>query len=102
MRRCSSKICSINPDTGAALFESGAGTAPTLAGQDKANPLGRILTGALMLRHLGAKIGANAIESAVNKVLMAGYRTGDIFTKAGDPAKLLGTRAIGEKVAENL
>jgi 3-isopropylmalate dehydrogenase len=93
---------SINPDTGAALFESGAGTAPTLAGQDKANPLGRILTGALMLRHLGAKIGANAIESAVNKVLMAGYRTGDIFTKAGDPAKLLGTKAIGEKVAENL
>ncbi len=96
---CSS---SINPDTGAALFESGAGTAPTLAGQDKANPLGRILTGAQLLRHLGAKIGAAAIENAVNKVLMAGYRTGDLFTKADDPAKLLGTQAIADKVAENL
>lgn len=96
---CSS---SINPETGAALFESGAGTAPTLAGQDKANPLGRILTGALMLRHLGAKIGATAIENSVNKVLMAGYRTGDLFTKADDPAKLLGTKAIGDKVAESL
>jgi 3-isopropylmalate dehydrogenase len=93
---------SINPDTGAALFESGAGTAPTLAGQDKANPLGRILTGALMLRHLGAKIGATAIENAVNKVLMAGYRTGDLLTKNDDPAKLVGTKAIGEKVAESL
>ena len=96
---CSS---SINPDTGAALFESGAGTAPTLAGQDKANPLGRILTGALMLRHIGAKIGAAAIENAVNQLLLAGYRTGDLFTKSDDPAKLLGTRAAGEKVAENL
>jgi 3-isopropylmalate dehydrogenase len=96
---CSS---SLNPDTGAALFESGAGTAPTLAGQDKANPLGRILTGALMLRHLGAKIGATAIENAVNKILLAGYRTGDLFTKADDPAKLLGTKAAGDKVAENL
>ena len=48
---CSSAI---NPDTGAAMFESGAGTAPTLAGQNKANPLGRILTAAMMLRHIGA------------------------------------------------
>ena len=38
---CSSAI---NPDTGEAMFESGAGTAPTLVGQDKANPIGRILT----------------------------------------------------------
>ena len=96
---CSS---SINPDTGAALFESGAGTAPTLAGQDKANPLGRILTGALMLRHLGAKVGANAIENAVNKVLMAGFRTGDLMTKNDNPSQLLGTAAVGEKVAANI
>lgn len=92
---CSSAI---NPDTGAAMFESGAGTAPTLAGQDKANPLGRILTAALMLRHIGAEKGAKSIETAVNKVLQDGYRTGDLFSSADDPEKLLGTSAIGGKV----
>jgi len=92
---CSSAI---NPDTGAAMFESGAGTAPTLAGQNKANPLGRILTAAMMLRHIGAINGADAIESAVNKVLRDGYRTADLFSNIDDPAKLLGTSAMGEMV----
>ncbi len=92
---CSSAI---NPDTGASMFESGAGTAPTLAGQDKANPLGRILTAALMLRHIGAAKGATAIETAVNKFLQDGYRTGDLFSSADDTKKLLGTSATGEKV----
>jgi 3-isopropylmalate dehydrogenase len=92
---CSS---SINPDTGAAMFESGAGTAPTLAGQDKANPLGRILAAAMMLRHIGSEKGAKSIETAVNAVLQEGYRTGDLFSKADDPKKLLGTAAMGEKV----
>ncbi|OGC05094.1 hypothetical protein A2276_04030 [candidate division WOR-1 bacterium RIFOXYA12_FULL_43_27] len=91
----------INPDTGAAMFESGAGTAPTIAGQDKANPLGRILTGALMLRHLGAEKGADSIERAVNTVLREGFRTGDLFLKGrDDPAKLLGTSAMGAKVLD--
>lgn len=73
---CSSAI---NPDNGMAMFESGAGTAPTLAGKDQANPLGRILTGALMLRHLGAPKGAAAIERAVRKVIGEGFRTADIM-----------------------
>lgn len=72
---CSSAI---NPDNGMAMFESGAGTAPTLAGQNKANPLGRILTAAMMLRHLGAEDGACAIEDAVRDVLKLGHRTGDL------------------------
>ncbi len=92
---CSSAI---NPDTGAAMFESGAGTAPTLAGQDKANPLGRILTAAMMLRHIGAINGANAIENAVNKVLRDGYRTADLLSSVDDSKKLLGTSAMGEIV----
>lgn len=92
---CSSAI---NPDTGAAMFESGAGTAPTLAGQDKANPLGRILTAAMMLRHIGAVNGASAIETAVNKVLQDGYRTSDLFCATDDPKKLLGTSEMGEIV----
>lgn len=92
---CSS---SINPDTGAAMFESGAGTAPTLAGQDKANPLGRILAAAMMLRHIGAEKGAKSIETAVNAVLQDGFRTGDLISKADNPKKLLGTAAMGDKV----
>jgi 3-isopropylmalate dehydrogenase len=84
------------------MFESGAGTAPTLAGQDKANPLGRILTGALMLRHIGAVKGAAAIEEAVNRVLHDGYRSGDLFTATDDPRKVLGTSALGEKVLAQL
>ncbi|MFA6106549.1 MAG: isocitrate/isopropylmalate family dehydrogenase [Patescibacteria group bacterium] len=92
---CSSAV---NPETQAAMFESGAGTAPTLAGKDKANPLGRILTGALMLRHIGAKKGAKAIEKAVEQTLVKGYRTGDLFSAGDNPKKLLGTRAMGEKI----
>lgn len=92
---CSS---SINPDTSAAMFESGAGTAPTLAGQDKANPIGRILTGAMMLEHLGATNGAKAIKMAVRMVLADGYRTGDIFGKGDNDLKLLGTKAMGDKI----
>ena len=87
---------SINPDTGQALFESGAGTAPTLAGQDKANPLGRILTGALLLRHIGAEKGATAIETAVHKVLVEGYRTADI-AEAGC-GKILTCSGMGDAV----
>lgn len=69
---------SVNPITGQAMFESGAGTAAELAGRDVVNPIGRILTGALMLKHIGAARGAAAIEKAVRTVLQDGARTADI------------------------
>ena len=96
---CSSAI---NPDTGVAMFESGAGTAPTLTGQNKANPLGRILTAAMMLRHIGAIKGAKAIETSVKNILKDGYRTGDISSEGDDSAKLLGTKEIGDKIIARL
>jgi len=98
---CSSAI---NPDTGAAMFESGAGTAPTLAGQDKANPIGRILTAAMMLRHLGAVTGAKAIEDTVRKVLVNGYRTGDMVSGGvkTNADMVLGTKAIGKLILQSL
>lgn len=85
-----------------AMFESGAGTAPTLAGQDKANPLGRILTAAMMLRHIGAPKGADAIEAAVSRVLRDGYRTADIAQSSDSPHQILGTRAISNAVLARL
>jgi len=94
---CSSAI---NPDTGKAMFESGAGTAPTLAGQDKANPIGRILTAAMMLRHLGAVNGARAIENAVKKALNMGYRTADMC--AYSPNGVLGTLGMGNLILSSL
>ncbi len=93
----------VNPDTGAIMAESGAGTAPTLAGQDKANPIGRILAGADLLRHLGYAPSALAIEQAVRKVLQDGWCTADIFTVGiDDPAKLLGTKGMGAKILSYL
>ncbi|MDP3998296.1 MAG: isocitrate/isopropylmalate family dehydrogenase [bacterium] len=96
---CSSAI---NPITNQAMFESGAGTAPTLKGQDKANPIGRILTAAMMLRHIGAQKGAKAIENAVNTVLQGNYRTLDLTSKNDNPNKILGTKAMGEKILYHL
>ncbi len=91
-----------NPDTGAAMFESGAGTAPTLAGQDKANPTGRTLTAAMMLRHIGAPKGANSIEAAVNNALRCGFRTIDIFQDDGTKCQLVGTKEMGEIILSGL
>ena len=96
---CSS---SVNPDTGAAMFESGAGTAPTLAGQNKANPIGRVLTAAMMLRHIGAPNGAKAIEDSVKTVLKEGYRTLDLCSSDSEKADHVTTKQMGELILANL
>jgi len=92
----------INVENGMAMFESGAGTFPQGAGQDIANPIGRILTGALLLRHIGSNKGADALEWAVKMVLAEGYRTGDIFTADDDPAKKVGCSRMGQLVLDQL
>src|SRR3954466_14978063 len=61
------------------LFEPVHGTAPDIAGQGIANPLGMILSGALLLRHgLGREDAATAVESAVNRALEQGIRPRDL------------------------
>jgi 3-isopropylmalate dehydrogenase len=60
------------------LFEPVHGSAPPLAGKGVANPLAAILTGALMLEHLGHEDAARAIERAVRQALAAGVRTQDL------------------------
>ena len=82
------------------LYEPIHGTAPTIAGQDVANPLGAILSLALLLRYsCGLAEEANAVEAGVDGVLAAGYHTADL---RGDPAKVVGTRRMGELIAEQL
>ena len=82
------------------LYEPIHGSAPDIAGRDIANPLGTILSGALLLRHsLGLEAEAKAIESAVSDVLDAGYRTADIFAEG--MTKVSCTK-MGDLVAERI
>lgn len=64
------------------LYEPSGGSAPDIAGQNKANPIATILSAAMMLRYsFDMSEEADAVENAVNKVLDDGYRTGDIMSE---------------------
>ncbi len=68
-------------DNNRGLYEPIHGSAPDIAGQDKANPIATILAGAMMLRYsFDMNTEADRIERAVDEVLKAGFRTGDIYT----------------------
>lgn len=80
------------------LYEPSHGSAPDIAGQDKANPIATILSVAMMLRYsLGLEREACAIEEAVEKVLDAGYRTGDIMSEG---CIYVGTSEMGDRIKE--
>lgn len=82
------------------MYEPIHGSAPDIAGQNKANPIATILSCAMMLRDsFDLEKEAESIENAVADVLNAGYRTADIMDEGG---KLLGTREMGDKIAEML
>ncbi len=82
------------------LYEPIHGSAPDIAGRDIANPLGTILSGALLLRHsLGLQEEAKAIEAAVSQVLDEGYRTRDILS-AG--CTQVGCTQMGDLVAARI
>ena len=86
---------------GTALYEPIHGSAPDIAGQDKANPLATILSAAMLLRHsLRHELAAASIEAAVGQVLAKGYRTPDIWQPGTD--LLVGTRQMGDLVAEHV
>ena len=68
-------------ETKLGLYEPSHGSAPDIAGQNKANPIATILSAAMMLRYsLDLDKEADAVEAAVQKVLTDGYRTGDIMS----------------------
>ncbi|MCP9848660.1 3-isopropylmalate dehydrogenase [Cyanobium sp. Morenito 9A2] len=81
---------------GPGVFEPVHGSAPDIAGTDKANPLAMVLSAAMLLR-IGLHQGAAAadLERAVDRVLEAGYRTGDL---AAEGTTLLGCQAMGEQL----
>ncbi len=80
------------------LYEPIHGSAPDIAGQDKANPIATILSAAMMLRYsFGMSEEADAVEEAVNKVLGQGFRTADIMSGG---MKLVGCGEMGRLIAE--
>lgn len=86
--------------SGPGVFEPVHGSAPDIAGQDKANPLAQVLSAAMMLRYaLNQPAAADKIEAGVMEVLDKGYRTGDIMSEGN---KLVGCRQMGDALLEVL
>ena len=82
------------------MYEPIHGSAPDIAGQDRANPLATILSAAMMLRYsFGLMDEAATIERAVETVLDEGYRTADIYSKG---MKRVGTKEMGALVAQRI
>jgi len=85
---------------GPGVFEPVHGSAPDIAGQDKANPLAQVLSAAMMLRYgLNQPAAADQIEQAVLKVLDQGYRTGDIMSEG---MTAVGCKGMGEALESAL
>ena len=82
------------------LYEPIHGSAPDIAGQDKANPIGTILAAAMMLRYsFDMPAEADEIEAAVNAVLDEGYRTADMMA---DGCTKVGCTAMGDAILERI
>ena len=85
---------------GPGLYEPVHGSAPDLAGQDKANPMAMVLSAAMMLRTgLKQNAAADDLERAVDRVLAAGFRTGDLMSEG---CTALGCQAMGEELLKTL
>jgi 3-isopropylmalate dehydrogenase len=83
-----------------AMYEPIHGSAPDIAGQDKANPLATILSAAMMLKYSwGLDAASDEIEQAVIRVLSSGYRTADIYMNG---IKRVGTQEMGDLVVKEL
>lgn len=85
---------------GVGLYEPVHGSAPDIAGQDKANPLATILSVAMMLRlSFGMLEAADSVDAAVRTVLRSGWRTGDIAGAGGAP---VGCARMGDLVRDKI
>jgi isocitrate dehydrogenase (NAD+) len=86
----------------AAVFEATHGTAPRLAGQDRANPVGLMLSAAMMLRHIGEMDAGDRLEEAIAGVLAEGTDVTPDLRAPGDARPAVGTMRMAEAVAERL
>jgi len=91
----------INFDTGHAVFEATHGTAPKYAGQDKVNPGSIILSGVLMLEHLGWSEAAESIKTALEKTIISKTVTYD-FARLMEGAHEVKCSEFAEAIVSNL
>ncbi|MBQ3059840.1 MAG: NADP-dependent isocitrate dehydrogenase [Desulfovibrio sp.] len=91
----------VNMSDTLAFYEATHGTAPTIAGQDKANPSSVILCGAMMLEHIGVPKAAERIRTALSKAIAARAVTVDLADQVTG-ARVVGCRQFGEIIGENL
>jgi tartrate dehydrogenase/decarboxylase/D-malate dehydrogenase len=85
----------INPERRIGIFEPVHGSAPDIAGQGIANPVGAVRSAAMLLRFLGEDAAASSVESAVGDALAAGARTPDLGGRSG-------TAEVGDEVVRRL
>src|SRR5687768_6345779 len=96
-------LASASIGDGTGVYEPIHGSAHDITGKGIANPLASILSAALLLEiSFGLKAESEAVINAVDKVLKAGFRTGDIANNKTAKDKILGTDAIGEEVVRNI
>lgn len=91
----------INYDTGHAIFEATHGTAPKYAGLDKVNPSSVILSGVLMLEHLGWQEAADLITKSMDKTIASKVVTYD-FARLMEGAKEVKCSEFGEELIKNM
>ena len=91
----------LNFETQVALFEATHGTAPSLAGTGQANPSSLILSGQLMLRHLGWNEAADLLEAGIRKAVSAGQVTADL-QRLMPEVKALSTIEFGHAVIQHM
>lgn len=91
---------SLGDGSGPGVFEPVHGSAPDIAGQDKANPIATVLSAAMMMRY-GLDRGdvADILERAVTRTLEDGFRTGDIMAEG---MKAVGCEAMGDAIVERI
>lgn len=91
----------INYQTGYGIFEATHGTAPDIVGQNRSNPTSLILSGEMMLRHLGWEEAADKINMAIRLTFQKRIGTGDLFDKDKD-ATVVDTHTFGKELIKRM
>jgi isocitrate dehydrogenase (NAD+) len=87
---------------GIAIFEPTHGSAPKYAGQNKVNPLAQILSGMLMLRHLGELVAADRLERAITELIREGERLTYDMKRTRDDPTAVGTSEVADALIEKM
>ena len=91
-----------NIGTNGAVFEATHGSAPKYTGQNKVNPMAVMLSGVLMLRHLGEIAAADAFEGAIADVIVEGKSTTYDLKERRDDETAVGTSEVADAIVERL